>query len=80
MLLSRTVPATTKIMKVSSALYIDSVSIMVEDESHIPHPGSVQAAIARTVSRSVALYFARPVRLFRPAKGISHPSVICLVT
>ncbi|KAF9532312.1 hypothetical protein CPB83DRAFT_847633 [Crepidotus variabilis] len=30
--------------------------------------GSAQAAIARTASRSLALYFARPVRLFRPAK------------
>ncbi|KDR81477.1 hypothetical protein GALMADRAFT_59260 [Galerina marginata CBS 339.88] len=30
--------------------------------------GSIQAAIARTASRSMALYFARPVRLFRPAK------------
>ena len=31
--------------------------------------GNIEAAIARTVSRSLALYFARPVRLFRPAKG-----------
>jgi hypothetical protein len=30
--------------------------------------GNIQAAIARTASRSLALYFARPVRLFRPAK------------
>ncbi|KAF8969928.1 hypothetical protein BDZ97DRAFT_1793425 [Flammula alnicola] len=30
--------------------------------------GNVQAAIARTATRSMALFFARPVRLFRPAK------------
>ncbi|KAF8889761.1 hypothetical protein CPB84DRAFT_1785330 [Gymnopilus junonius] len=30
--------------------------------------GSIQAAVARTATRSIALYFARPVRLFRPAK------------
>jgi len=30
---------------------------------------SIQAAIARTATRSIALYFSRPVRLFRPAKG-----------
>ncbi|KAF8163169.1 hypothetical protein B0H34DRAFT_311174 [Crassisporium funariophilum] len=29
---------------------------------------NIQAAIARTLTRSMALYFARPVRLFRPAK------------
>jgi hypothetical protein len=34
-----------------------------------PQQGNIEAAIARTVSRSLALYFARPVRLFRPAKG-----------
>lgn len=45
----------------------------ITGEADAPHPASVQAAIARTVSRSVALYFARPVRLFRPAKGILHP-------
>ncbi|KIM49260.1 hypothetical protein M413DRAFT_101981 [Hebeloma cylindrosporum] len=30
--------------------------------------GNIEAAIARTASRSLALYFARPVRLFRPSK------------
>ncbi|KIY43626.1 hypothetical protein FISHEDRAFT_19685, partial [Fistulina hepatica ATCC 64428] len=29
---------------------------------------SLQAALARTLTRTVALYFSRPVRLFRPAK------------
>jgi hypothetical protein len=30
---------------------------------------NLQAACARTLSRGLALYFSRPVRLFRPAKG-----------
>ncbi|KAJ7168210.1 hypothetical protein C8R43DRAFT_1094781 [Mycena crocata] len=30
--------------------------------------GSFQAAVARTATRAVALYFSRPVRLFRPTK------------
>ncbi|KAF4614937.1 hypothetical protein D9613_002932 [Agrocybe pediades] len=33
-----------------------------------PSNGGIQAAIARTASRSLALYFSRPVRLFRPSK------------
>ncbi|PFH50081.1 hypothetical protein AMATHDRAFT_4326 [Amanita thiersii Skay4041] len=31
-------------------------------------PGNLQAALARTVTRGIALYFSRPVRLFRPSK------------
>ena len=34
---------------------------------------AITAAIARTLARSAALYFSRPVRLFRPAKGTSIP-------
>jgi hypothetical protein len=30
---------------------------------------SVYAALGRTMTRSLALYFSRPVRLFRPVKG-----------
>ncbi|TFK76588.1 hypothetical protein BDN72DRAFT_852853 [Pluteus cervinus] len=30
--------------------------------------GGLQAALARTLTRSIGLYFSRPVRLFRPAK------------
>ncbi|KAJ6547060.1 hypothetical protein B0H19DRAFT_1163797 [Mycena capillaripes] len=30
--------------------------------------GSLQAALARTATRALALYFSRPVRLFRPSK------------
>lgn len=30
---------------------------------------SFYAALARTATRSLALYFSRPVRLFRPSKG-----------
>jgi len=32
------------------------------------NPG-LQAAIARTATRGIALYFSRPVRLFRPSKS-----------
>ncbi|THV07934.1 hypothetical protein K435DRAFT_741410 [Dendrothele bispora CBS 962.96] len=38
-----------------------------QDESSQPYSG-LQAAIARTATRSIALYFSRPVRLFRPSK------------
>ncbi|KAK7023966.1 hypothetical protein R3P38DRAFT_2955152 [Favolaschia claudopus] len=34
----------------------------------IESQGSIQAAVARTAARSLALYFSRPVRLFRPSK------------
>ena len=38
---------------------------------------SVYAAVARTATRSVALYFSRPVRLFRPSKGAQiHQSCV----
>lgn len=36
----------------------------------VQHDNGFHAAAARTLSRSLALYFSRPVRLFRPAKGI----------
>lgn len=32
----------------------------------------VAAAVARALTRGVAVYFSRPVRLFRPSKGISN--------
>jgi len=41
--------------------------------------GNIEAAIARTASRSLALYFARPVRLFRPAKGAHVCSLLQLL-
>lgn len=31
---------------------------------------ALTAAIARSLARGAALYFSRPVRLFRPAKGM----------
>ncbi|KAJ7871400.1 hypothetical protein B0H14DRAFT_2723896 [Mycena olivaceomarginata] len=34
----------------------------------IDSQGSFQAAVARTATRALALYFSRPVRLFRPSK------------
>jgi len=30
---------------------------------------SLYAALARTTTRGIALYFSRPVRLFKPPKG-----------
>ncbi|KAG8217387.1 hypothetical protein J3R82DRAFT_5486 [Butyriboletus roseoflavus] len=30
------------------------------------------AALARTTTRAITLYFSRPVRLFRPSKGESN--------
>ena len=32
----------------------------------------IAAALARSLTRGVAIYFSRPVRLFRPAKGEYH--------
>jgi len=40
-----------------------------EDSSSHEKGNSLYAALARTATRSVALYFSRPVRLFRPSKG-----------
>lgn len=31
---------------------------------------SVYAALGRTLTRSLALYFSRPVRIFKPVKGM----------
>jgi hypothetical protein len=36
--------------------------------SEEPQTNSLYAALARTAARSAALYFSRPVRLFRPSK------------
>lgn len=44
------------------------ITFMIENNIESPQ-GSVHAAIARTATRSLALFFARPVRLFRPSKG-----------
>ncbi|KAJ7043184.1 hypothetical protein C8F04DRAFT_1287403, partial [Mycena alexandri] len=42
--------------------------------------GSLQAALARTLARSLALYFSRPVRLFRPSKVSGWHSLRGLAT
>ncbi|KAH8829509.1 hypothetical protein DL96DRAFT_1598389 [Flagelloscypha sp. PMI_526] len=42
---------------------------MLEDESPTTSTSAnVQAAVSRTLARGLALYFSRPVRLFRPSK------------
>ncbi|EMD38338.1 hypothetical protein CERSUDRAFT_135051 [Gelatoporia subvermispora B] len=45
-------------------------SLQVESSSDAQdqQPNSLYAALARTATRSIALYFSRPVRLFRPSK------------
>jgi len=50
----------------------------IRDEAIVPpfgqdHRGSsLYAALARTTTRAITLYFSRPVRLFRPSKGKSN--------
>ncbi|TFK55177.1 hypothetical protein OE88DRAFT_1653892 [Heliocybe sulcata] len=45
-----------------------AASISKDDNGQAQQGNSVYAAIARTTTRSIALYFSRPVRLFRPSK------------
>ena len=45
-----------------------------DDDSTQQQSNSFYAALARTATRSLALYFSRPVRLFRPSKGASSRS------
>ncbi|KAF7441061.1 hypothetical protein PC9H_001410 [Pleurotus ostreatus] len=47
---------------------IATISTDHEDTSSKDRIGNVYAALARTATRSLALYFSRPVRLFRPSK------------
>ncbi|KII88668.1 hypothetical protein PLICRDRAFT_633084 [Plicaturopsis crispa FD-325 SS-3] len=44
------------------------MSVSLSQENSQDHGNSLYAALARTATRSVALYFSRPMRLFRPAK------------
>ncbi|KAG6832677.1 hypothetical protein H0H92_012249 [Tricholoma furcatifolium] len=48
------------------------MSVALDDSRAEPtqkeQQGNLQAAVARTLTRSAALYFSRPVRLFRPSK------------
>lgn len=39
---------------------------------------SLYAALARTATRGIALYFSRPVRLFRPSKGMKYNARISI--
>ncbi|PBK83727.1 hypothetical protein ARMGADRAFT_667164 [Armillaria gallica] len=47
---------------------IDPVKEQTDVASNKEPLGNLQAALARTATRSLALYFSRPVRLFRPSK------------
>ncbi|KDQ60663.1 hypothetical protein JAAARDRAFT_125449 [Jaapia argillacea MUCL 33604] len=44
------------------------MSLALEDTVQDAQGNSLHAALARTATRSIALYFSRPVRLFRPSK------------
>lgn len=52
--------------------------MIIHDEVAIPPSRQDQrgsplyAALAQTTTRAIALYFSRPVRLFRPSKGKSN--------
>ena len=50
-------------------------STAVEDsvDGQHEHENSLYAALGRSLTRSAALYFSRPVRLFRPSKGVWLP-------
>ncbi|KAH0830451.1 hypothetical protein J3R83DRAFT_1848, partial [Lanmaoa asiatica] len=45
----------------------DEVAVLPSSEDQRGNP--LYAAVARTTTRAIALYFSRPVRLFRPSKG-----------
>jgi hypothetical protein len=40
-----------------------------------PKSGSIYTALAQSATRTAALYFSRPVRLFRPSKRMSSALV-----
>lgn len=45
---------------------------IVPPTSQDRHGSSLYAALARTTTRAITVYFSRPVRLFRPSKGKSN--------
>ncbi|GLB35085.1 putative CHORD [Lyophyllum shimeji] len=51
-----------------SVAHVSNTSSSNSNRSSNEQQGNLQAAVARTLSRSLALYFSRPVRLFRPSK------------
>lgn len=46
------------------------MSEALEDGGKDAQGNNLYAALARTITRSAALYFSRPVRLFRPSKSM----------
>lgn len=46
------------------------MSEVLEDGGKDAQGNNLYAALARTMTRSAALYFSRPVRLFRPSKSM----------
>ncbi|KAL5533179.1 hypothetical protein ACEPAF_4955 [Sanghuangporus sanghuang] len=51
-----------------SGMSSDSNTKSTTSNGQTEHGNSLYAALARTLTRSAALYFSRPVRLFRPSK------------
>ena len=55
------------------------MSTSVSDkDGQVEQGSSLYAALARTLTRSLALYFSRPVRIFKPSKGESLIILYCI--
>ena len=55
------------------------MSTSVSDkDGQVEQGSSLYAALARTLTRSLALYFSRPVRIFKPSKGESLIIMYCI--
>ncbi|KAG5730680.1 Cysteine and histidine-rich domain-containing protein [Termitomyces sp. T112] len=57
-----------------------TLSSSVQENTTKEPQGNLEAALARTLTRSAALYFSRPVRLFRPSKVSGWHSLRGLAT
>ena len=53
---------------------------VVSPDSQEQQGSPLYAALARTTTRAITLYFSRPVRLFRPSKGKSNTFRFPLLT
>lgn len=59
----------TKINGTTSEKVVTSEPTSTGIKETLENKNGIAAALARALTRSVAIYFSRPVRLFRPAKG-----------
>lgn len=62
----------TRLSSLRSAACRIRMSEASEDGGKDAQGNNLYAALARTFTRSAALYFSRPVRLFRPSKSMLH--------